>query len=186
MAKPAFDPEPRWYCVQTKPKQEHIATALLQKQLELEAFCPRISYLKKTRRGKVRFTEALFPGYTFAKFEIGEFLRAVNGTQGVSRIVRFGEDIYIPMPDDAISDWQDAVDDDRIITIEEELSPGDEVEVMDGPMKGMQTVISTVLPAQQRVNILMEFLGEYREVTVNRDDVSKKENIRLASPTVSR
>ncbi len=185
MSRPSPDDQPAWYCVHTKPKCEHIAAAHLIQLDGVEAFCPRIRYQKKTRRGKVWFNEALFPGYTFARFSLGERIRAVNGSHGVLRVVRFGEDSYPTIPDEIIGEWKQAVDDRTLITIEEEFRPGDEVEVVEGPLKGLRTVITQVLPAQERVRILLELLGEVREVQVSRDALCKNENIRLASPTVS-
>jgi len=59
---------PAWYCVRTQTKREHLAAKSL-KQLEgVEAFCPRLKYRKATRRGKIWWIEAMFPGYIFAFF----------------------------------------------------------------------------------------------------------------------
>ena len=61
--------EPReWFCLRTQTKREHIAAAILSRMSALEVFCPRISQVKRTRTGKKRFVEAMFPGYIFAKF----------------------------------------------------------------------------------------------------------------------
>ncbi len=175
----------RWYCVHTKPKSEHIAAANIARLDGVEVFCPRIRFQKNTTRGKVWFTEALFPGYVFARFDIGVNLRAVNGTHAVLRVVRFGADSYPSVPDDLIEEWQRSVDDQKLITIQEQFKPGDEVEIVEGPMRGIRTIITQVFPAQERVRILLELLGEVREVQVSLDAVSKKENIRLASSDVS-
>jgi transcriptional antiterminator RfaH len=179
------DDQLRWYCVHTKPKSEHIASAHIAHLEGVEVFCPRIRFQRKTRRGKVWFNEALFPGYTFARFRLNEHLRAVNGSQAVLRVVRFGENSYPCVPDQVIADWQCAVDDRKLITIEEQFQPGDEVEIIEGPMQGIRTIITQVYPAQERVRILLELLGEVREVQVSLDAVCKKQNIRLASPEVS-
>ena len=81
----------RWYCVQTRPKSEHIAAAGLARFDGVEAYCPRIRYQKVTRRGKVWFREALFPNYIFARFDAEESLRAVSSSQAVVRVVGFGD-----------------------------------------------------------------------------------------------
>ena len=179
------DDQLRWYCLHTKPKCEHIASAHLAHLEGVEVFCPRIRFQKKTRRGKVWFNEALFPGYTFARFRIADRLRAVNSAQAVLRVIRFGDNAYASVPDLVIQDWQAAVDDRTLITIEEQFRPGDEVEIVEGPMRGIRTIITQVYPAQERVRILLELLGEMREVQVSLDAVCKKQNIRLASPEVS-
>ncbi len=183
-----LDPNaPSWYCIHTKPKSEHIAAAHL-KQIEGldDVFAPRISYLKNTRRGKVTFIEALFPCYIFARFSLGTLLRAVNGAHGVVRIVRFGDDQYIPVPDQIIDEWRAAVTDDAVIPVAPALEPGDEVEVVDGAMSGIKTVITRVIPAQQRIFILLEILGQEREVEVSVDGISKKRDVRLESSRLLR
>ena len=79
--------EAGWFVVRTRPKSEHIAAIHLMKFADIdEVFSPRIRYEKGTRRGKVWFTEALFPGYIFARFDLNEKLRAVNATNGVSGV----------------------------------------------------------------------------------------------------
>ena len=71
LAQPEAD-DLAWYCVQTRPKSEHIARASLLQFGDVEVYCPRLRYHKTTRRGKVWFTEALFPCYLFARFDLGE------------------------------------------------------------------------------------------------------------------
>ena len=179
------EPDPQWYCIHTRPKSEHIATAHL-KLLgdDISVFCPRIRFRRNTKRGKVWFVEALFPGYTFARFDLRTWLRAVNATNAVLGVVRFGTE-YPPVPEGVVSQWSDTVDAEAVVTLNEELSPGDEVEIVDGPMRGIETVITRVLPGQQRVNILMEMLGQAREIEVPRDAISRKGNIRVTSTATS-
>lgn len=179
------EPDPQWYCIHTRPKSEHIASAHL-KQLspEIEVFCPRIRFQRNTKRGKVWFNEALFPGYTFGRFDLRNWLRAVNATNAVLGVVHFG-DRFVPVPEDIVGQWSECVDAEALITIDEELKPGDEIEVVDGPMSGIQTVITRVMPGQERVNILMEMLGQAMEVEVPRDAINLKGNVRLNSGTTA-
>ena len=60
--------EARWYVLRTRPKSEHIAANALAQRSGIEVYCPRLKFRKMTSRGKVTFTEALFPGYIFAYF----------------------------------------------------------------------------------------------------------------------
>jgi transcriptional antiterminator RfaH len=81
-----------WYCVRAKPKREHIAARCSLRLLpDLEAFCPRLRFARTTRRGRVWFCEALFPGYLFARFALGLSQRAVAAATGVTGLVHFGE-----------------------------------------------------------------------------------------------
>ncbi|MEM0970705.1 MAG: transcription termination/antitermination NusG family protein [Verrucomicrobiota bacterium] len=168
--------EPQWYCIHTKAKSEHLAvthlTHLCAEPAELELFNPRIRYQKPTNRGKVWFTESLFPGYIFGRFILGDWLRAVNHTAAVLRVVSFGGR-HVPIPEDLIDLWRQQLNDQELITISEVLEPGDEVEIVEGPLRGLQTVITEVVPAHERVNILLEILGDEREVELAVDSIRK-------------
>lgn len=171
--------EPAWYCVHTKSKSEHIAAAhLAQLSGDLQIFNPRLRYLKKTVRGKVWFVEALFPGYVFARFSLGEWLRAVNYTNAVLRVIHFGG-LYPTVPDEVIALWRERVDGNAVITILEQLEAGDEIEIVEGPFRGLKTVITKVLPAKERVRILLEMLGNEREIELAVDAIRRTEqNVR--------
>ena len=83
--------EPAWYCLKTQTKREAIAAAHLRELEGVEVFCPMLRYRKATRRGKVWWVEALFPGYLLARFRLSTDERAVMYSQGVRGLVRFGE-----------------------------------------------------------------------------------------------
>jgi transcriptional antiterminator RfaH len=79
---------PRWLCVRTQPKREHIAAGQLDLLEGVDVFSPRIRFKRRTPRGKVWFEESLFPGYIFARFDL-PMLRAVSSAVGVRGLVRF-------------------------------------------------------------------------------------------------
>src|SRR5215467_15412648 len=85
------DAKPAWYCLRAQPKHEHIAAAHLRILEGVTAFCPRIRFRRVTRQGTVWVTEAMFPGYLFARFELLEMHRQVQYAHGVSGIVRFAD-----------------------------------------------------------------------------------------------
>ena len=84
---------PEWYVVRTQPKRERIAACALRDSLGLEVLCPLVKYQKVTRRGKVWWSEGMFPGYIFAKFSRREHGRSVRYAQGVLTVVQFGESV---------------------------------------------------------------------------------------------
>ena len=173
---------PSWYCVHTKSKSEHIAAAhLIQLSEELEVFSPRLRYLKKTTRGKIWFTEALFPGYVFARFSLTAWLRAVNYTNAVLKVVSFGGQ-HPSVPNEIIEIWRAKVDDDAVITVHEQLEEGDEIEIVEGPFRGLKTIITKVLPAKERVKILLEMLGKEREIELGVDTIRRADrNVRASA-----
>ena len=73
----------RWYVIKAQAKRERIAAKNIHARYGLEVFCPQIKYEKSTLRGKVLWTEALFPGYFFARFDLAMYYRQVCYAQGV-------------------------------------------------------------------------------------------------------
>src|SRR5687768_5263237 len=81
----------RWFCLRSQAKREHIAAANLRDRVEVEVFAPRIRAMHSTRHGiVVNATEALFPGYLFARFAYPDQVRHVLSTNGVTGVVAFG------------------------------------------------------------------------------------------------
>ena len=51
MLSPTDEDVPRWYCLRTQPKHEHIAAAQLRRAQGLEVFCPRVRLRSAPGRG---------------------------------------------------------------------------------------------------------------------------------------
>ena len=162
--------EPNCYVLRTQLKRERLAAANLRHLEGVEVFLPRLRYQKTTRRGRVWWVEPLFPGYLLAKFSYLELSRAVTYTAGVSRIVTFGDDTPA-VPDQFVEDLQTEVarhqTDDEEIVVNWKVEVGDEVELAEGPFKGMEGRVVEVRPGAERVSLLLEFLGESKPVEVS-------------------
>jgi transcriptional antiterminator RfaH len=163
MTQPRFTTA--WYCVRTQPKSEHIAAAHLRKLAGVEVYCPRLRFRKMTRRGPVWFAEALFPGYLFARFAPAESQQEVAGARGVSSLVRFGGDLAA-LPEGAIEELREQMGTEECRTLDQEVREGAPVRITNGVFKGLSTVVTELRPAQERVRVLIEFLGACREVEV--------------------
>lgn len=157
---------PAWYCVHTKSKCEHLAAAALRSIQGIDTYCPRIRFQRSTPRGKVWFVEALFPSYFFAKFDLETHLRAVNGTHNVIRVVEFG-DSCIPISGQTIEDIRREMKQEEIREVRPSLRVGDAVELTEGPMRGFKGIIDSLLSGQDRVRILLEFLGRQNYVDID-------------------
>ncbi|MFA6172863.1 MAG: transcription termination/antitermination NusG family protein [Kiritimatiellales bacterium] len=155
---------PHWLCVRTQPKREHIAAGRLELLAGVEVFCPRIRFQRNTKRGRVWFEEALFPGYLFARFDVFTMLRAVSSAYGVRGLVRFsGECSQVP---DFVVDALRREADGVIVIQESALKAGDEAVIADGAMRGLRAVVTQVLPGGERVKILMDLMGTQVEAEV--------------------
>jgi transcriptional antiterminator RfaH len=150
--------------VKTQPKREHIAAGRLELLPEVEVFCPRIRFRRNTKRGKVWFEEALFPGYLFVRFDMPTLFRAVSSAYGVRGLVRFaGACAHVP---DFVMTALRSEADGVIVIKEPALKAGDEAVVADGAMRGLRAVVTRVLPGGERVKILMELMGTAVEAEV--------------------
>ncbi len=158
-----FDPGTHWYCVRTKPKKERMAATTLAGRNGLEVFCPLIRFKRKTVRGAVWFQEAMFPGYIFVRFDMGEMKRLVSHSIGVMTIPMFGG-FYVHVPDDVIESIRQEMDDNGSVDVGVPLKVGDETTVMEGAMRGLKVKVIKVLPAKDRVAVLLEMLGTLVEV----------------------
>lgn len=165
--------EPCWYCVRTKPKNEKLTAQLLRREDEVEAvFAPHFRYQKATRRGKVWFVEPMFPGYLLVKFALHPTLRLVLATGGATSVVRFGDD-FATLDESILEKLRSEFADDEVRTIEEEITAGEELIVTGGAMKGIEAIVTQVISGTDRVRILMDLLGETREVEIKMSDIGR-------------
>ena len=164
-----------WYCARTKPKHEHIAAANVRKRLNLEVFHPQLRIERATRRGVVRVIEPLFPGYIFVRCAIEEKLNEIQRTNGISSLVHFGNRIPT-VEDSVIGELQECFEAESPLALNDCLAPVDDVLVGDGAFAGMRAFVLRVLPARQRVQVLLDILGRPTPVEVDRGSVVLERN----------
>ena len=159
---------PFWFCLKAAPKREHLAATALNRELQVQVVAPRIRYRKLTGRGPVWFVEAMFPGYLFAEFVYRELHRRVAHTHGVTGLVRFGD--HVPTIEPITLDTLKTVG-NEVITFDRQLEVGETVKIAEGPLQGFEAVVTRLLPAAKRVQILLEFLGRDIEVAVHEPQI---------------
>ena len=132
-----------WYLIQTKPKQEQRAVENLELQ-GLNAFCPRV-FMEKIIRGKRKVTkEVLFPNYLFVQFNQDNVSAlSINYTRGVNRIISFGNKPS-EVPDELIAQLKKRVDQSNNSLISDLPKKGEQLQVLDGPFKGLNAIFSHV------------------------------------------
>jgi transcription antitermination factor NusG len=158
-----------WHCLRTQIKREHIAASFLRQVDGIDVFCPRINILKKTRAGKKRFIEALFPGYIFAEFNYAEQRRLVMHTQGVTSIVENGSRRVVP--EDVIAELKASLGDELIEAPDPSLEVGAKIEFVSGSLKGLNGKVLARLTSGDRVKVLLDFLGRDIEVTTDPSEI---------------
>jgi len=148
-----------------------MTSRLLRSEVGIEVFCPFVRFERARRSGKLWVTEAMFPGYLFARFRYVTQHRQLRATHGVTNVVSFGGAPSV-VPDTIVRDLRASVQDEETVVIESGVEIGEEVNIVSGPFQGVRAVITKVLPARERVAILLEVLGMEREVEVAVDTIS--------------
>jgi transcriptional antiterminator RfaH len=173
-----------WYCARTKPKHEHLVAANLRRNLGLHVFHPRLKLERTTQRGVVRVVESLFPCYIFVRCAVEDKADEIRYVSGMSSLVKFGDKIAV-VPDGVIEELAACFESDEPLPVEDQLSVGTEVTVAGGAFMGFHGVVLRVLPAKQRVQVLLDFLG--RTTVAEVDRVSLKTDRRIVDlvPTLA-
>ena len=146
---PVFLNETAWYCIRTRPKQERITSQMLRSEIGIEVFSPFVRFKRARRGGSMWVTEALFPGYVFARFHIVEQWRHVNATRGVAKILSFGGTPAV-VPVEVVSAVRASMpESEEVVLIPDTLQPGDEVSIVSGPYSGIHTIVTKVIPRKK-------------------------------------
>jgi transcriptional antiterminator RfaH len=162
--------ELHWFCIKCKPRQESTAKRSILRDIGAEVFCPMLRFERARLSGRVCVTEAMFPGYLFARFNYRSQNRHLGACHGVSHIVKFGG-IATVVSDGIIKALREAVADEETIEIRTQVEVGSEVQILHGPFSGIRALVTQVLPAQARVKVLLELLGMEREVEIDESGV---------------
>jgi transcriptional antiterminator RfaH len=156
-----------WYVVHTKVRQEQIACENLARQ-GFAVYLPRMKVLKRVRGRQQARLEPMFPRYIFFQpRSSAQSIGPVRSTLGVINIVRFGQEPAVMRAEvlRGIRDFetlQNEASDDDISPFQ----PGERVRIADGPLTGLEGLISDV--SQQRVVVLMHLLGQDTRVSLSR------------------
>lgn len=157
---------PRWYCLRSQPKREHVAAVNLRERVNLEVFSPRIRATKPTRGGVVvSAVEALFPGYLFARFLYPDQLRHVTSTCGVTGIVTFRSQPPA-IAEGIIDSLRSEVAHAQEAPIAPVLVDGAWVRILSGCFQYLEGRVLHFDPKSDRVQLLLAMLGSDVPVTV--------------------
>jgi transcriptional antiterminator RfaH len=138
--------------------------------LDLEVFCPKIRFKRARSTGVAWVTEAMFPGYLFVRFVYPELHRRIAATSGVAKTLAFGG-YPVVIEESIISDLRRHIADGETVEISSEIKEGEEIKVIEGPFLGVRALVTRVLPSRERVAILLNMLGQEREIEVSAEAV---------------
>ena len=146
-----------WYLVHTKPRQEDLALANLQRQ-DYECYLPQMRIERVRRRKAEVATEPMFPRYLFIRLDSsdqGKSWSPIRSTLGVSQLVHFGA--RAAKVDDTLVDLLRQRE--RALPTEAMFHSGESVVIADGPFAGIDAIYQTA-DAERRAFILLEILAK--------------------------
>ncbi len=146
-----------WYLVHTKPRQEDIALANLERQ-GYECYLPQMRIERIRRRKAEVATEPMFPRYLFIRLDSsdqGKSWSPIRSTLGVSQLVHFGA--RAAKVDDTLVNLLRQRE--RALPTEAMFHSGDSVVITDGPFAGIEAIYQTA-DAERRAFILLEILAK--------------------------
>ncbi len=173
-----------WYVVHAKPQQELLAVAMLEEKLHLNVYLPEV---KQKYRGKMQL-RPFFPGYLFVEADLAEVeYTAINSTPGVLRLVAFDNR---PLP----------LESSIVVSLRVELErmnaegglpsisyqSGESVRLTEGPFKGLHAVFVEHLRPNERVVVLLRFLGQENEVQLDLSEIERASTVRRKRRTRGR
>ncbi len=167
--------EARWYVVHTYSGYENKVKANLEKAVENRQIQDRILEIKvpmedtiETKNGKKKIVQRkVYPGYVMVKMIMDdETWYAVRNTRGVTGFVGSGSR---PLP---LTDEEVAAMGVEHIPIVLDISIGQAVRVVSGPLENFIGVVEEINPAQQKVKVRVSMFG--RETPVELDFIQIK------------
>jgi len=154
-----------WYVINTKPKKEYQVERLFTEG-GIEIYNPKYQIEDRIK--------PFFPGYEFIYFDYPAQYRLVKYTRGVKRVVGVKE-VPVPIPDGIIQAIKSR-EVNGLIEIEkygEKPEVGDEIEVVEGPLKGLRGVFQKELTAKERVLILLNYVTYQGQLIIEKEKLKK-------------
>jgi transcriptional antiterminator RfaH len=155
-----------WYVVHTKVRQEQTACENLARQ-GYKVYLPQMKMLKRSRGRQQAQYEPLFPRYIFLQpGSAAHSISPVRSTLGVSTLVRFGQEPAVMRLETLrnIRNFEACRNGASDVEISP-FQPGVHIRVADGPLTGLEGLISDV--SQERVVVLMHLLGQDTRVSLS-------------------
>ena len=144
-----------WYVIRSKPRHEATCLDELAKA-GFEAVCPlRMEYRFRRRRQEL---VPLFPGYVFCRFSYPDDYHSVRWLRGVLHLIQFGEARPPALDEDVMEFFIEHMNESGVVETEPDYVPGDTVEFLTEPMRGLVGTVLKIDSAEKRVHVLMDLL----------------------------
>lgn len=154
-----------WFVLNTKPKKEFHVEKIFT-EAGFEVYNPKYKH-----DGRIK---AFFSGYEFIRFAHPDDYRLVRYTRGVKKVVG-NQEGPIPIPDEVVDQIKLREENGLIELLKygEEPVVGDEIEVVEGPLKGLRGVFKRELTERERVLILLNYVSYQGQLIIEKKKLKK-------------
>ena len=154
-----------WFVLNTKPKKEFHVEKIFN-EVGFKIYNPKYKHENRIK--------PFFPGYGFIYFDYPQQYRLVRYTRGVKKVVG-NRDGPIPIPEEVIREIK-AREMNGLIELYkygEEPDVGDEIEVVEGPLKGLKGIFKRELAEKDRVLILLNYVSYQGQLLIEKKKLKK-------------
>ena len=153
----------QWIVVRSKPRAEKVAFDQLMKK-GINVYLPLVKKRQKWSDRKKWVELPLFSSYLFAKVELKNSIYILQ-THGVSSIVKFNGTVAT-VQESVVNSIRWALEGGYELEPTEYFFQGDEVEVIEGPMKGTKGVV-VELKGEERLVLKIDALQQAVSVHID-------------------
>ena len=153
----------KWIAIRSKPRAEKVAYDQLLKK-GVEVFLPLLKEKRKWSDRKKWLELPLFSSYLFARIDLKDSIFVLQ-THGVSSVVQFNGSIAV-VDDEVIEAIRLALEGGYSLEPTEYFTVGNEVEVIEGPLKGVE---GTVAELKGKDRLVLKIDALQQAIAVNID-----------------
>ena len=160
---------PNWYALSTKARHEKkVHSQLLQKGIT--SYLPLQTIHRRWSDRYKEVQEPVFSCYIFVKIPLKQRLEVLQ-TDGAVRLVSFNG-IPATIPDDQVNAIRTILENNYQIEKVDYLTPGQKIEVIQGPLKGTRGILAEVKNRHRlilRIDSIMQAISfniDYRDIKI--------------------
>ena len=167
-----------WYVIQVRSGREEIIRKSIQSVLSEDSYeeC-RIIYWESMRRYQGawhKVQKIMFPGYLFIQSQdVGLLSQELRKIQKLTKLLHYDHEIVALTPSEKAFMYH-LLGDQEVVEMSYGIQEGDQVIVMEGPLKGQETRIRRIDRHKRKAIIEVHFLGTLRELEIGLEIVEKK------------
>ena len=166
-----------WYAIYTKPRHEKKVDLALREKL-FETYLPMLTQTRKWKDRKKSVDLPLFSSYLFVNFDYKLRFNLLD-TPGIVKIINFsGEPAEIP--EWQIESLKRILEFPETLRPERHFTPGQIVEIIDGPMRGLR---GTIVKSKKKDRLVLTIDGIMQSVSVLVDRSAVKRILENPSET---